>query len=123
MAEDTAPVESSESVSPATADNETISSDAGSYDESPSESSSTTTDTPLWERLGYDSEEALEHTHTRYKQQVSGSQSETQRLRDEIAARDQRLNDFERRWQSGQGTTPGGQPLPATSCWPNRGVD
>lgn len=116
MAEESAPVESTGDVSPATADNESSAGDSGSYGESPDSSSSTQTTEPLWTRLGYDSEEALESTHSRYKQQVSGSYTETQRLRDEIAARDQRLAEFERQWQSRQG--PGqGQP-PAQAAQP-----
>jgi hypothetical protein len=119
MAEETAPVESEGSSSPGTTDNESPASDSGSsYDETSSDSSSSThTTEPLWTRLGYDSEEALENTHTRYKQQVSGSYNETQRLQSEIAARDQRLSDFEHMWQTRQGSGTTGQP-PARSDQP-----
>jgi len=115
MAEE-ASVESVESAAPDTTDNADLSGDSGyEGDEQSSDSSSTTqTAEPLWTRLGYDSEDALESTHTRYKQQVSGSYTETQRLRDEIAARDQRLNDFERMYQSRQGPQ-GGQPPAAAN--------
>lgn len=51
---------------------------------------------PLWQRLGHSSEEDLVQTHTRYRQQVSGSQTELQRLRQEIAVRDGRLQELER---------------------------
>jgi hypothetical protein len=117
MAEESS-VESTESTAPVT-DNADLSGDSGSYDDdlsSDSSSSTTTTPEPLWTRLGYDSEDALESTHTRYKQQVSGSYAETQRLQSELAARDQRLRDFEGMWQTRQGPQ-GGQP-PAPSNQP-----
>jgi len=114
MAEETS-VESTESTAPVQTDNADYSSDSGyeGDDQSSDTSSSTQTAEPLWERLGYDSEDALESTHTRYKQQVSGSYTETQRLRDEIAARDQRLQDFERRYSAGQGPQGGQPPAPS----------
>ena len=119
MAEESS-VESEGSAAPVQADNADLSNDSGyeGDDTSSSDSSSSTTTTPepLWTRLGYDSEDALESTHTRYKQQVSGSYAETQRLQSELAARDQRLSDFERMWQTRQGPQ-GGQP-PAQSNQP-----
>jgi hypothetical protein len=82
--------------SPAPADNDVPERGGVGPDESSPESPPVQHDA-LWTRLGYASQEDLERTHTRYREQVSGSQREAQRLQQEVAERDRRLQEYERR--------------------------
>jgi hypothetical protein len=75
--------------------------------------SSTATETPdrspePWREQGYESLDDLLSHHTRYKQQVVGSQQEFQRIRGELAQTQQRLREYEA-WQRQQASNGQGQ--------------
>lgn len=92
---------------------ESTSATADNVETSPDTSESTSTEErapELWTELGYANPDELKQTHTRYKQQIAGSQQEVQRLRDEIAGRDREIGAWRAQQQQGQqqGTQQGG---------------
>src|SRR5947207_644842 len=81
--------------SPAPADNDAPARDGAGPEVSSPESSPA--QDALWTRLGYQNQDELESTHSRYKQMAQGSLQEQRRLQEAVADRDRRLQDYERR--------------------------
>lgn len=96
-----------DSTSPPSGDNDAgTGADAGPPSSSETPSGSASFSQEVLQRLGYRDVDELEQTHTRYKQQVSGSQREVQRLqreRDEALAR---MQEYERRVAAAQPVQP-----------------
>ena len=98
-----------DATSPAPAEN--VGAPSSDHGPGTSETLPSTSEAP-WTKLGYQSWEDLEQTHTRYKQQNEGSRAEAQRLQAELRGERERLERYEAALLQRQGAPPGGAAPP-----------